>query len=377
MSRGRPREPGQSGGVARRSVVAFSIGFAMTFVAAACGSKPAPTGPAPSEAGSPVPNATAARPGASATGSGGLRAPAGSSAPAASSAPTESAPNSAATVLFTARRLGVSLAVATTRAVAFADGADLLLAGGLTASGTTAAVVRIVIAGDTSTAIGRLAHPVHDAGGASLGGRNLVFGGGSAIAEAWVQTAGPPTSATGPGALPAPRADLAAVPVGTQVIIVGGGAAGRADPRVLATTDGVHYRVVARLPIAVRYAAVAAFDGRVFVVGGTSAAGDVAAIQIVDPGAGTARIVGRLGSARSHAAALAIGGEIVIAGGRHGGLALDTMITVDPSTFRVSSAGRLPLALSDAAAVMVGGVGYLLGGEDRGPLTTILSISPT
>ena len=265
--------------------------------------------------------------------------------------------------------------VATTRAVAFAVGRDLILAGGLTATGTSAALFRIPIGGGRIARDGRLAHPVHDAAGVSLGGVRLVIGGGASTQDSWVQSVIVGRSGSVVGRLPAPRADLGAGLVGSEAIVVGGGAAGAADPRVLATRDGVHFHLIARLPVAVRYAAVAAVSGLVFVIGGNARSGDVALIQVVDVAAGTARIVGHLAATVSHATAVVVGGRIVIAGGRHRGRAIDLIRLIDPSTFRVAAAGRLPHAMSDAAGVSVGGIGYLIGGEDTRPLATIVAIT--
>ena len=127
-----------------------------------------------------------------------------------------------------------------------------------------------------------------------LEGMRLILGGGATTQDAWVQRVAVDGRGSVVGALPAPRADLGAPVVGAEAIVVGGGAAGSADPRVLATVDGVHFRLVARLPTAVRYAAVAAIGSLVFVVGGAARSGDVATIQVIDVAAGTVRIVGRL-----------------------------------------------------------------------------------
>ena len=269
------------------------------------------------------------------------------------------------------------LPVPTSRSVALPSGSSILLAGGLTSAGTTGAVIRIPVTGAHPTTVGRLSHPVHDAAGAALNGSLLVFGGGATTQDAWVQRVPLNGGASSvPGHLPAARADLGAVTVGSEVIVVSGGAGGRPDPRVLATSDGVHFRLVARLLVAVRYAAVAAVGGdSVVVIGGTSAAGDVATIQAVDVRTGATKVVGRLPRAISHATALAIGGSIVVAGGRHAGRALDTVIAVDPATFAVRTVGRLPRALSDAAGVVVDGVGYLVGGEAARALSTIETIA--
>ena len=277
---------------------------------------------------------------------------------------------------FTVALATLSLPTATTRAVAFADGSTILLCGGLTAAGTTRDVVQIDPGNAAASVVGRLKHPVHDAAGVTIGGSNLVLGGGQTAQDAFVQSCVASGTGTEVGALPAPRADLGAVMAGNQAIVVGGGAFGAADGRVLATTDGIHFHVIATLPVPVRYAAVAALGDTVFVVGGQGATGDVAAIQVVNVSAGTARIAGQLPAALSHATALVVGGSLLIAGGRHAGRALDTMLAIDPKTFAATSVGTLPQRMSDSAGIILGGVGYLIGGEARNPLASIVTIAP-
>ncbi len=272
------------------------------------------------------------------------------------------------------------LPLATTRAVAFANGVAILVVGGLTGVGTTATTERIPLDGSPVASGGRLLHPVHDAAGASLGGSRLVIGGGATTQDSWVQTV--PASGTGAlvGSLPAPRADLGAAIVGSEAIIVGGGAGGRADGRVLATRDGVHFRLIATLPIPVRYGAVVAVGDRVFVIGGAAATGDTNAIQVVDVAGGSARVVGHLGTTLTEATALLIDGAIVVAGGRSRGQAVDRVVAIDPKTARSRLVGRLPRALADAAGVVVDGSGYLIGGEANrffGSIVVITAVATT
>jgi hypothetical protein len=337
--------------------VAIAVGIA------GCGSTaptPAATGPAIPSAAPAVSGASGPRPVASDPNS-----------PARTPAPSVAAGPGRLVVTLDPRRLSV----ATTRGVAFAEGSSIVLAGGLTAAGTTGSVIRIPMGTGPITSDGHLAHPVHDAGGATLGSEMLVFGGGASTQDSWVQRVGPLRAGSVVGRLPVARADLAAVVVGREVVVVGGGAAGRADPRVLATSDGVHFRLVARLTIAVRYAAVAAIGNEVFVIGGAATSGDVATIQVVDVAAGTSRVVGTLGATRSHATAFVLGGRILVAGGRHHGVALDSIVAVNPATDHVSRAGTLPAPASDAAGVVVNGVGYLIGGEAARPLRTVVEIA--
>lgn len=270
--------------------------------------------------------------------------------------------------------LSLHLPVAVSRAVAFPDGESLLVAGGLTPSGTSATVVRIDLSAGQVTTDGRLASAVHDAGGALLAGTPMVFGGGNVVPEATVQRFRAGQGAV-VGQLPRARADLVAVAIGAATLVVGGGTPARLDRAVLSTTDGSHFETVATLMVGARYAAAAAVGGMIIAAGGTDGAHDLADIQLVDPATGSVRMLGRLPHGLSHAMAIVIAGRILIAGGRSGGVAQDAIWEVDPVSGAVSLAGRLPQAVSDAAVVTVGDVGYLIGGERSAIVTSIVSIS--
>jgi hypothetical protein len=270
--------------------------------------------------------------------------------------------------------LALHLPEAVSRAVAFANGESILLAGGLTTSGTTGAILQISLSGGQVKIDGHLAKAVHDAGGALVGGSPMIFGGGNLVPGTDVQRLGAGEGGV-VGQLPRPRADLVVVDVEGTAIVVGGGTPARLDPAVLSTTDGSHFQTIARLLDGVRYPAVAAIGGLIIVVGGTDGVHDRTEIQAIDPATGTVRIVGQLPHGLSHAAAIVIAGRLLIAGGRTGGVAQDSIWEVDPASGIVSFAGRLPRAVSDAAAVVVGSTGYLIGGETGVFLTSIFSIS--
>ena len=301
-----------------------------------------------------------------------------SAAPTAAASPPGPAGSAVATahpiIAFTAI-VAVRLPVPTSRSVAFADGSAILVCGGLTDSGTTTALLRIDPRAGRVTSAGRLAEAVHDAGGALLGGMPLVIGGGSVVAGTAVQRieAGGRTLLV--GRLPGPRADLGAVTVDGRVVVVGGGTPSAPDPRVLATTDGVRYATVATLRVAVRYPAVAALGGRVFVVGGTDLSGEVADIQVIDIATGSVRVIGRMPTGLTDAVALVLGGRLIVAGGRAGGRVQDAIWQVDPTTGAVTRIGRLPMPVADAAGVVVDGVGYLVGGEAGARLASIVSVT--
>ena len=293
--------------------------------------------------------------------------------PTSSGSPQASPPRGRS---FTVVRLALNLPVGRSRATAFVQGSTLLVCGGLTtAGGTTGSILQIRLDTGRVVALGALAVPVHDAGGAVLGGAGFVFGGGRTVAGQRVQRIDAAGQATLIGSLPAPRADLSAVSVAGEILLVGGGTPARPDPRLLATTDGIHFREVARLIVAVRYPAVAVLAGIVYVAGGSTPSGETDVIQAIDPVTGVVRLVGHLPHPIADATALLVGGSLLLAGGRDGGRVLDELWLIGPGGRSVSNVGHLPYAVADAAGVTIGGVGYVIGGETNAPIASIMTIS--
>ncbi len=235
------------------------------------------------------------------------------------------------------------LPAAVSHAVAVSAGSGLLIVGGMTAAGTPA----------------RPATWLDPATGAS----HAVTGAGRAVTA-------------GPAAIRAAAAVLggaASVTAGPVRYLVGGAGGARPDPRVLAAA-GRRFRVVARLPVPVRYAAAAAADGAIWVFGGETGTGATDVIQRVDPATGAATVAGHLPRPLYGAAALSLGGQVYLAGGLAGGgaaaggaaagQASGIVYRFDPAASRVTAAGLLPVPVSYAAAAVAGGVGYLVGGQD-------------
>jgi outer membrane protein assembly factor BamB len=286
---------------------------------------------------------------------------------------------------------------------------QLIVLGGLTAGGVSASrISALSTATGAPRHIGALSAPLHDAAAAELGGRALVFGGGSPATVATVQafTLPSPSSgtrgatATTAGSMPAPRSDAAAVTIGTATYVVGGYDGTRPDAPVLATTNGRTFTTVAALPIPVRYPAVAALGGQIFVFGGQAITGPHAgapldAIQAVDPARHTAAVIGHLPEPLAGAAAMTLGGELFVAGGESSapqrltpglgttqlgpgessagaGASSSPTSTVsaiwafDPATKRLLTAGHLQVPVSHAAVAVAGSTAWIVGGESNG-----------
>ena len=268
------------------------------------------------------------------------------------------------------------LPAAVSREVLLPTLGGLLIVGGLTRSGISVSTVMDLdpVTGGTRPA-GRLAQATHDAAGLILGGQAFVLGGGTASSVPTVQGFTPGTPATVTGAMSRARSDSEGVSAGPAGYVIGGYDGTRLDPEVLATRDGLHFRVAARLPVPVRYAATAAAGGLIWVFGGQTATGPTDVIQRIDPATGAAAVAGHLPRPVQGAAALSLGGQVYVAGGAGTG----DVLRFDPVTSRVSAAGELPVPVGYAAAAVTGSTGYLVGGEDNGrpvPAVTIFRLVP-
>jgi hypothetical protein len=251
--------------------------------------------------------------------------------------------------------------------------------------------------------LGSLHAGVHDAAGASLAGRDLVFGGGTPNTVAGLEA----FPAAQLGSLPSPRSDAAAVTVGNTAYIVGGYTGSLPDPAVLSTTDGRTFQTVARLPVPVRYPAVGSVGGKLYVFGGQALTGastgrPVTDIQEVDPAAHTARVVSQMPEPLQGAVAVKLNGNLYLAGGDTttpqdapaglGTLSGDrrfhpagspTLYTVSaiwafqPATRRLLAAGRLQVPASHAGVAVLGARAWIVGGESGGSqLTDVQMITP-
>jgi N-acetylneuraminic acid mutarotase len=157
--------------------------------------------------------------------------------------------------------------------------------------------------------------------------------------------------------------------------VAGGYDGARGSRQVLATRDGRHFRTVGRLPVPVRYAAVAFAGGGLLVLGGTAVSGPHAGspvdlVQRLDPRTGRAAVVGHLPVPLQGAVAATLGDRVYVAGGSSsaatGASASRTVFRVDPTTHAVRRAGRLPLAVADAGIAVRGRRAWIIGGESAG-----------
>jgi N-acetylneuraminic acid mutarotase len=270
------------------------------------------------------------------------------------------------------------LAAPVSRAVALSDGRNVIVLGGLDGSQTSASgVFRIDPTTGASTAIGTLAFATHDAAGAVVGRQYFVFGGGEQVSVDSVQSVGSDGRAGIVAHLPQPRSDLAAAKIGATVYLVGGYDGTAATRDVLATSNGTTFRVVAQLPIGVRYPAVSAFGPRLYVFGGEWAGTESDAVQVIDTQTGRATVAGHLPTPLTQASAVSLGGSLYVVGGRSHGVPTAAILRFDPAKVRFSAAGSLPSPVANAAIVVIGKSAYLVGGEATAPVSGVVVLMRT
>ncbi|HET9692685.1 MAG TPA: kelch repeat-containing protein, partial [Acidimicrobiales bacterium] len=239
----------------------------------------------------------------------------------------------------------------------------------------------------TATTAGSLVTAVHDTAGGPDGSADLVLGGGAATERSDVQLFQHGTTAsnaTTVAHLPAPRSDAGAVTLGATTYLLGGFGGGSLDTTVLATTDGTDVHQVGTLAHGVRYPAVAALDGAIYVMGGVTgtsegATTDTADVQRFDPATGRSTVIGQLPQPVGHAMGAALDGSLWLLGGTSGTTTLGAIERIDPATGAVTSGGTLPGPRSDAGVAVVGGAVWLFGGEHGStthPLASVVRLTP-
>lgn len=305
-----------------------------------------------------------------------VSSPAPGSPPAsAQSAATHTSPATTRTLTVTSALAPFTLPSAVSRPIVFPLGGGLLIVGGLTAADqTTPSILRVDLLSGSVQAAGRLPVPVHDAGGAVVGGRDLVFGGGSTAVTSAVQDVTPGSPPHLVSHLAQPRADHVAVSTGNAGYVLGGFDGVQGSTSILRTLDGRTFTVAGALPVSVRYPAVAVSGGSIWLFGGEHAGKQVSDVQRIDLATGRGRVAGHLPRPLAHAGAFTLGGAIFLAGGRSGDTQSDVVMRFDPVTVSFVAAGHLPGPRSDFGVAVDAGVAYLVGGESPKPVDTIVEV---
>ena len=255
-------------------------------------------------------------------------------------------------------------------AACFSPAGDLVTVGGFT--GTRSLREVFIRRQGQWRVLARLPAPTHDAAAGYLNGHLFVFGGGQAystrdlfriqdgraVRVAW---------------LGHPLSDAVARPYrwhGVQGLVLVGGHGGPPVRTVyfIAGNGAGHTRwqTLFRLPVGVRYPAVAVDGATVFVAGGLSSRGPVATVWTWHPGQAAPHALPSLPQPLQKAAAFAWRGTYYVAGG----LGASGTVSRKILAYHAGQAGwrvvaRLPRPLADMAYAQTGATVYLLGGMSR------------
>jgi outer membrane protein assembly factor BamB len=278
-------------------------------------------------------------------------------------------------VALAVHRAAYRLTAPVQRAVAVAgprEGAVYVL-GGLDAAGASAGgVFRLDPRTGALSPVGSVPSAFHDAAAAELGGRILVFGGGSSSGTDLVQSVDVASgSAAIVGHLPEALSDLTAATVTTgarrAIYLVGGWNGSAASRTMWRTTDGRRFTAAGRLPVGLRYASAAAVGSTIVVAGGEVNDRPVADVYAFDTSTGRVRRLPDLPDPVGHAAAFADGGLVYVLGGVDAaGNAVSRVTAIDPAAGTVAREPSLPAPVSDAAVASTPGGAVLVGGSRDG-----------
>jgi YVTN family beta-propeller protein len=312
-------------------------------------------------------------------GCGGHGSPAGAPATTATTAPAPAAAPARATtrpVLLSPVPAG-ALPAPLQDAAAAPSGTGAVLVGGLTAADTSSAQI-LGARVRHARLLGHLPGAFHDSAAVTLGQAVYAFGGGNGVAQldTIVRVDARSGATRSVGTLPAPSSDQAGAGLAGTAYIVGGFTGARWLDTIVAWRPGSVARVVARLPHAVRYAAVTAAGGVLVIAGGSLEDGSASdAVYAYAPGK-RVRLIGRLPSPTTHAAAASIGGTAYVIGGRSAVLDTPTrtIVAVDPATRRIRPAGRTAEAISDTSAVTTPRGILLTGGHLAAGTTAAMTL---
>ncbi len=127
-----------------------------------------------------------------------------------------------------------------------------------------------------------------------------------------------------------------------------------------AATPTLHERVTGQLPAALQDPSTAVAAGKVFLLGGLTAA-DTSTDQIVVATPTGAHVGGHLPSPRHDTAAATLSGTVFLFGGGNA-TQIDEIVRINPHTGATAIVGHLPAPSSDSSATAIGNTAYIVGG---------------
>ncbi len=126
------------------------------------------------------------------------------------------------------------------------------------------------------------------------------------------------------------------------------------------------------IPTPVNYPAGAgAISGKIYVVGGATASGNIATNQVYNIAANAWSTAQALPTAMAGGASAVVNNTLYIFGGSVSGAPVNTVLAYSPATNAWTAKANMLVARSDATAVVDGTVVYVIGGYDTGRSTVV------
>jgi YVTN family beta-propeller protein len=256
-----------------------------------------------------------------------------------------------------------------------AIGDEVVFAAGLDGAGSSTSRIGS-IRNSTVRTLPSLPTAFHDAAGAVLDNALYLFGGGDGVGQLDSILRVDANGATTPaGTLPTHSSDSIAATIGHTAYVVGGYDGTRWLDTIVAYAPAGGPRVVAHLPVGLRYPAVGAVNGRLVIIGGTTpSAHATTAIYGFDPATAAVTKIGDLAQPISHGSAVGVGNEVILVGGQNDAHEPQpAIVAINPTTRRIRAAGTLSAGRSDAALTNAHGHLILIGGKSA--TTTLDTVS--
>lgn len=232
-----------------------------------------------------------------------------------------------------------------------------------------ASLASVLLLSPSVSVFAQLPQLTHDAAAGFLNGQLTVFGGGQSVSYntvVGVAQSGPKVI----GRLSDPLSDATAVPYtwkGTKGIALIGGYDGkvyRKTSQFISVKNGhLSYTTLFRMPVGLRYTAVAVAGNHIYMVGGKTPHAISHAVYEWQPSDKSPRQLATLSTGLQKAAAFVDGQNLVVIGGLDSSNHVrDTILAIHLSNGKKHIVGHLQTSLADMGYAQIGKVGYIAGG---------------
>jgi len=235
-------------------------------------------------------------------------------------------------------------------AAAAIGGDRLVVVGGTSAGGVSAGPV-----GGRLVVVGKLPSPRAGVQLFAIGKRVYALGGATTPTAEILQIDPATGRVRSTGTFEEPLADAGVVSRVGSVLLVGGWTGSKYATAVLRFSPPSTVDLIARLPDGVRSPAVAVLGHTLYIAGGRTVKGPSRSVYAVDLPTGAVTVLGNLPRPVEGALLVSSGTKLYLLGGTSAaGKPSTAVVRIDPATGQPAGAGTMPRALAGAAAVADG-----------------------